>query len=195
MYLGQEFLLANWAIIHFTENNGMAFGMELGGMAGKIALTVFRICFVLGFAWYLKKLVQENADRFYIICLSMIIAGASGNIIDSIFYGKLFGGSDFQVAEFLPSGGGYAPFLQGKVVDMFYFPILKGNFPEWFPIWSGEEFIFFRPVFNVADASISVGVILMLLFQKRFFGHHEKEVDDDGGYQPSASTNQINNEA
>ena len=122
----------------------------------------------------------------------MIIAGASGNIIDSIFYGKIFGVSDFQVAQFLPSGGGYAPFLQGKVVDMFYFPILQGNFPEWFPIWSGEEFIFFRPVFNVADASISVGVILMLLFQKRFFGHHEKEDNDEGSFESHTSSNSIN---
>jgi signal peptidase II len=168
MYLGEEIRFADWAIIHFTENNGMAFGMEFGGEYGKIFLTSFRILFVVAIFFYLKKLITEKANKLYIYCIAMVIAGAAGNIIDSVFYGKIFGGSEFQIASFMPDQG-YASWMHGRVVDMFYFPILSGHFPEWFPLWGGDEFVFFRPVFNVADASISVSVILMILFQKRIF--------------------------
>ena len=168
MYLGEEIRFADWAIIHFTENNGMAFGMEFGGEYGKIFLTSFRILFVVAIFFYLKKVIAENASKLYIYCIAMVIAGASGNIIDSVFYGKIFGASEFQIASFMPAQG-YASWMHGRVVDMFYFPILSGHFPEWFPLWGGDEFVFFRPVFNVADASISVSVILMILFQKRIF--------------------------
>ena len=172
MFLGEEIRFADWAIIHFTENNGMAFGMEFGGEYGKIFLSTFRIFFVIAIFFYLKKIVKENANKLYIYCIAMVIAGAAGNIIDSIFYGQLFNGSEFQIATFLPEQG-YAPWLHGRVVDMFYFPILSGHFPSWFPLWGGDEFIFFRPVFNVADASISVSVVLMILFQKRIFNASE----------------------
>ena len=168
MYLGEEIRFADWAIIHFTENNGMAFGMEFGGEYGKIFLTSFRILFVVAIFFYLKKVIAENASKLYIYCIAMVIAGAAGNIIDSFFYGKIFGASEFQIASFMPAQG-YASWMHGRVVDMFYFPILSGHFPEWFPLWGGDEFVFFRPVFNVADASISVSVILMILFQKRIF--------------------------
>jgi len=168
MYLGEEIRFADWAIIHFTENNGMAFGMEFGGEYGKVFLTSFRILFVIAIFFYLKKVVAENANKLYIYCIAMVIAGAAGNIIDSVFYGKFFSGSEFQIASFMPTQG-YASWMHGRVVDMFYFPILSGHFPTWFPIWGGDEFVFFRPVFNVADASISVSVILMILFQKRIF--------------------------
>jgi signal peptidase II len=174
MYLGQEHRIADWFILHFTENNGMAFGMEFGGEYGKLALTLFRILFVGGIFFYLKKLVAQKADTFYITCIALIIAGASGNIIDSIFYGKIFSSSDYQLATLFPAQGGYANFFHGKVVDMFYFPLIEGVFPTWVPFWGGQEYLFFRPVFNVADASISIGVMLMIIFQKRFFKDEEK---------------------
>lgn len=175
MYLGQEFHVAGkWFIIHFTENNGMAFGMELiQGAAGKLFLSLFRILAVLGIGTWLYTLNKRNANKKLIISISLIFAGAMGNILDSVFYGKIFSSSEYQIASFLPAEGGYAGWLHGKVVDMFYFPIIEGHFPHWFPIWGGEDFIFFRPVFNVADSSITIGVILILLFQSTIF--HEKE--------------------
>jgi signal peptidase II len=176
MYLGQEFhVFGDWFIIHFTENNGMAFGMELlDGAAGKLFLSVFRIVAVTAIGWYLVSLVRRKASPRLITILSLIFAGAMGNIIDSVFYGKIFSTSEFQVAELLPEDGGYAGWLHGKVVDMFYFPIFEGRFPEWFPVWSGERFVFFRPVFNVADSAITIGVFMILIFQSSVF-HHDKD--------------------
>lgn len=169
-FLGDEYRLADWAIIHFTENNGMAYGMEFGGEFGKLFLSVFRIIAVAGIGYYLWKLTTQKEDKLYVICIAMIFAGAVGNIIDSAFYGMLFSDSSYEIARFLPEEGGYSSFLHGKVVDMFYFPIIEGHFPSWFPIWGTEDFIFFRPVFNFADFSISVGVAIIIIYQKRFFG-------------------------
>ena len=164
--------LGNWGILHFVENNGMAFGMALPGSLGKILLTSFRLLAVVAIAYYLRHLIRHKAHTGLIISLSMIMAGALGNIIDSVFYGLIFSSSSpIQTAAFFPEGGGYAPFMQGKVVDMFYFPILKGNYPEWFR--GGSSFIFFRPVFNIADSSISVAVVIILFNQRRFFRHVE----------------------
>ena len=174
MYLGQEFaVFGNWFIIHFTENNGMAFGLELAGEWGKLALTSFRIIAVIGIGWYLRSLILSKGDKGFIICVSMIFAGAIGNIIDSVFYGVIFNESMFQLATFLPAEGGYAGFLEGRVVDMFYFPLIEGNFPSWFPLWGGEHFLFFRLVFNIADSAITVGITLIVIFQKRFFEEQE----------------------
>lgn len=168
MWLGQEFRIFDWFIIHFVENNGMAFGMELGGSWGKMFLSVFRIVAVIAIGYYLYKISQKEETKFgLILCVSLIFAGAIGNIIDSAFYGLIFDASYGRVATFFPESGGYAPFLHGKVVDMFYFPILKGNYPEWFPFVGGQSFIFFRPVFNIADSAISVGVAILLIFQKK----------------------------
>jgi signal peptidase II len=175
-FLGEEVRVAgDWFIIHFTENNGMAYGMEFGGNWGKLFLSVFRIVAVAAIAWYLWTLTRQKEDKVYIVCISLIFAGAVGNIIDSAFYGMLFSDSNYEVARFMPEEGGYSGFLHGKVVDMLYFPVLKGHFPAWFPIWGSEDFIFFRPVFNIADASISFGVALIILFQKRFFAKKEAE--------------------
>jgi signal peptidase II len=196
MFEGQEFHLAgHWAIIHFVENEGMAFGMSLPGGYGKLALSLFRIVAVTGLCYILLSVIKKKQENIVIIAISLIIAGAIGNIIDSAFYGMLFSDSspyDANVAQFLPAGGGYAGFLHGKVVDMFYFPVLEGHFPRWMPVWGGEEFIFFRPVFNFADSSITVGVIIVILFQKKFFGADKKKTaiqDDDEQETHSISEN------
>ena len=167
MFLGQEHQIFDWFYIHFTENNGMAFGMEFGGDWGKLTLSLFRIVFVGLIASYLYKLVQKKGDKVLISCLSLVLAGAIGNILDGAFYGVLFNDSYHQIATLLPESGGYAPLFFGKVVDMFYFPMFKGYLPEWIPFWGGDYTVFFRPVFNIADAAISIGVAIMVLFQKR----------------------------
>jgi len=170
MVLGQEYhILGNWFIIHFIENNGMAFGMEIAGKFGKIILSLFRIGAVVGIGWYLIYLIKQKASTGLIITISIIMAGALGNIIDSAFYGMIFSNSYYHVASMFPAEGGYSSFLHGRVVDMFYLPVIKGTFPDWMPFRGGDSFIFFRPVFNIADSSITVGVTLILIFQKRFF--------------------------
>ncbi|MBS3806699.1 MAG: lipoprotein signal peptidase [Bacteroidales bacterium] len=186
MMLGEEHLiLGDWFILHFTENNGMAFGMEFWGENGKVFLTLFRIAAVIGIGWYLNRLIRDNSPAGLVVSVSLIMAGAIGNIIDSVFYGVFFNGSFHQVAEFLPEKGGYSSILHGKVVDMLYFPVLKGHYPEWFPFHSGQQFIFFRPVFNIADSAITAGVISILVFQGRFFKvHHESHSKKESYEQP-----------
>lgn len=169
MMIGESYQITEWFYIHFTENNGMAFGTEFGGAYGKLFLSVFRIIAVCGIAYWLKEAVRKRASRILTTSIALILAGALGNILDSIFYGVIFDHSHGQVAQFLPEAGGYAPVLYGKVVDMLYFPLWKGFLPEWLPFMGGEYFVFFQPIFNVADVSISVGVGLLLLFQKRAF--------------------------
>ena len=175
MYLSQEFpVFGNWFYIHFTENKGMAFGMEFGGDWGKLALSLFRILAVCGIGYYLFRL-PKSTHKGLKISVALIFAGAIGNILDSAFYGLMFNDSFNQLATFFPEEGGYAPFLHGWVVDMLWFPLMEGNFPEWFPIWGGEHFLFFRPVFNIADAAISFGIGIIFVFNKRFF---KKEIND-----------------
>ncbi|UCG28995.1 MAG: lipoprotein signal peptidase [Bacteroidales bacterium] len=170
MVLGQEYhIFGQWFIIHFLENNGMAFGLEIAGEFGKILLSLFRIIAVIGIGWYLFHLNKTNAPHGLILSISLVFAGAVGNIIDSAFYGMIFSESYYQVAKIFPEEGGYSSFLHGQVVDMLYFPVIKGHYPSWFPFRGSEEFIFFRPVFNIADSSITCGVALILIFQKRFF--------------------------
>lgn len=162
----------DWALIHFVENNGMAFGFSFGeGTEGKLLLSSLRIVAVGFLVYYINFLLRLQVSFGLLASFSLILAGALGNILDSAFYGMLFSASPFHggLATFLPEGGGYAPFLQGKVVDMFYFPIFRGNFPEWLPFMGGRNFIFFRPVFNIADVSITAGVINIMLFQRKFF--------------------------
>ena len=169
MFLGQEFhVFGDWFIIHFTENNGMAFGYELGGEFGKIALSVFRIIAVGGIGYYIYILSKTKVATGYLLSISGIFAGAMGNILDSAFYGLVFTDSYYKVAETFSVNGGYAPFLYGKVVDMLYFPIIRGTFPDWMPIYGGEGFLFFRPVFNIADASITMSVITIIVFYRSY---------------------------
>lgn len=158
-----------WARLYFIENPGMAWGMELGGNWGKLILTLFRLAAVTFGSWYLVRIVKQGYSTGFIVCASLIYAGALGNLIDSMFYGMIFEASDYaHVAKAFPAGGGYGGFLHGKVVDMLYFPMIKSTFPSWMPFIGGKDFEFFSPIFNIADASISIGVITLLIFQKRF---------------------------
>jgi signal peptidase II len=169
MFLGQEFQIADWFIIHFTENNGMAFGFEFGGIWGKLALSLFRLAAIGALGYFLYTLEKKKAPTTAIVALSLILAGAIGNMIDSAFYGLIFNESLGQVASFMPEEGGYAGFLQGRVVDMFYFPIYSGYLPEWIPFWGGDYMVFFRPVFNIADTAISTGIGIVIFFQRNIF--------------------------
>jgi signal peptidase II len=167
MMIGQEIHFFDWLIIHFTENKGMAFGMEFGGSFGKYLLSIFRLVAIVAIAIYLKNIATTDVKKGVVLSISLVLAGAIGNMIDSAFYGLIFSESYGQLATVFE--GGYAGFLQGKVVDMFYFPLINGHLPQWLPLIGGNHFIFFRPVFNIADASISVGVINMLIFHRSFF--------------------------
>jgi signal peptidase II len=169
--LGQSVtIFSDWFELHFTENPGMAFGLTLGGKWGKIVLTIFRIIASGLIIYYLKSLIAEKAKYSLVILVSLILAGAIGNIIDSLFYGILFNESTWhQVATFLPESEGYAPIFMGKVVDMLYFPLIDTIWPDWVPFIGGNRFQFFRPVFNIADAAISVGVFAIILFRGKLF--------------------------
>ena len=167
MILGEEYKILDWFYIHFTENNGMAFGLEFGGKIGKVILMILRISFVLIMISYLKKTLFKKYDNLSLLTFSLIIGGAIGNIIDGIFYGYFFTSSLGQISTFSINGNGYAPLMFGKVVDMFYFPLYKGVLPDYIPFLGGDYFIFFRPVFNFADTCISIGVFLLILFNKK----------------------------
>lgn len=177
MTIGESIsVFGDWFQIRFIENPGMAFGLDIPGRWGKPVLTIFRIIAVAVIGWYLHQQILKKAPTGLILCIALILAGAAGNIIDSLFYGIIFDESTyFKVATMFPEEGGYAPLLYGKVVDMLYFPIVQGHYPAWFPGKGGEEFIFFRPIFNLADTSISTGIIIILIWQKRFFPHHRNE--------------------
>ncbi|MBK5194921.1 MAG: lipoprotein signal peptidase [Proteiniphilum sp.] len=171
--------IADWFKIYFVENNGMAFGIEAGG---KLFLSLFRIIAVVLIVFYISRLVKENYKTGFIICVTLVLAGASGNIVDSIFYGMIFEASyPGHLSSFVLWGDGYSSFLHGKVVDMLYFPMISGTYPDWVPVVGGQEFLFFRFIFNIADSAITVGVILILLFYRRTLSYSllsKKERED-----------------
>lgn len=198
MSLGDEIVIfKNWFIINFVENPGMAFGYELSGKYGKLLLSISRILLVIVIGWSLSSLYKKKGVPLgFIASVSLILAGAIGNIIDSVFYGVIFDHSYGQVAAFLPEGGGYASFLHGKVVDMFYFPLFGGTYPSWFPVIGGTDFLFFRPVFNVADSSITIGIFSIALFYwKKFNTLYEKqektETNEESSMQPTDEVNSV----
>ena len=173
MVLGEERqIFGDWGLLHFIENNGMAFGMEIGGRTGKIVLSLFRIVAITGISWFLATLIKKKSHPGLILSVSAILAGAIGNIIDSAFYGMIFSESYIQPAVLFPPEGGYSSFLMGRVVDMFYFPVINTTWPGWSPFRPGESLVFFRPVFNIADSAITCGVIAIIIFQKKMFDDH-----------------------
>lgn len=175
-----EFLGLSWFHIHFIENPGMAFGIEWGGTYGKLALSLFRIVAISFIGYMLYKLVKQDAPWVVLTSISLIFTGAVGNIVDSVFYGVIFSQSTaFQVATFMPDAGGYSSLLHGKVVDMFYFPLIDSTFPTWMPIWGGKPLQFFEFIFNIADASVFIGTAMIFLFYKHFFNNNKKEVEQE----------------
>ena len=168
MTLHEQIEIFSWFKIVFIENNGMAYGMEIGS---KLVLSLFRIVAVGVLGYYIAQQVRKQARWGYIICISMVMAGAAGNIFDSLFYGLIFNASsEFYTSYLVPFGSGYAPFLMGKVVDMFYFPLIVTTWPDWVPVVGGDPYVFFSPIFNFADSAISVGVVLLLLFYRKEIG-------------------------
>jgi signal peptidase II len=176
MMLSQEYIITDWFRIHFTENPGMAFGMMLPGVWGKLFLSIFRLFAVVGGVWYLRKIIYEKAHWAFVTAASMVLAGAMGNMIDGTFYGVIFSESHHQVAQLFPAEGGYSGWMQGLVVDMLWFPLFHGFWPEWVPFVGGDYFEFFRFIFNIADAAITTGVIIILLFQGVFFKDNPEDV-------------------
>jgi signal peptidase II len=178
-------IFGSWFRLYFIENEGMAWGWKFGGETGKLLLTLFRLIAVIFGVFYIKSLLKKKEHPGFIICVALIFSGALGNLIDSMFYGMIFSASEYgyPVATLFPEGGGYAGFMHGRVVDMLYAPIIEDKvLPNWIPVWGGNEFTFFSPIFNIADASISIGVMAILIFQGKFFKkseHPEKENPSD----------------
>lgn len=195
-YGEEQHLGASWAMLKFVENEGMAFGLSLGGDYGKLALSIFRLVAVGLLLFYIKRLLETRAPQGFVLCISLILAGAIGNILDSLFYGMLFTESSYHggVATWATAETpGYGQFLFGKVVDMFHFPLFSVTVPESWPFWKGEEFSFFSFIFNVADAAITCGVLIILFFQRRFFKENESGMGRQSDSNPTLNESDFSN--
>ena len=175
MHIGEEIsLIGDWCLLHFVENEGFAFGMTVGGNIGKLVLTIFRFMASVALLVWLLHLIHKGTRTPLVVCLSLILVGAVGNLIDCCFYGLIFNESYYNVAELFPPEGGYAPFLYGRVVDMFYLPVIDTTLPSWFPIWGGRHFVFFNAIFNLADAAITIGAFWLIIDQVFFSGKNKE---------------------
>ena len=175
MHIGEEIsLIGDWFLLHFVENEGFAFGMTVGGNIGKLVLTIFRFVASVALLVWLLHLIHKGTRTPFVVCLSLILVGAVGNLIDCCFYGLIFNESYYNVAELFPPEGGYAPFLYGRVVDMFYLPVIDTTLPSWFPIWGGRHFVFFNAIFNLADAAITIGAFWLIIDQVFFSGKNKE---------------------
>jgi len=182
--IGDGVPVFGWFKILFVENEGMAWGAKIPGAYGKLFLTVFRLVAIVAIGYWLLDLIKKNAPKIAVVAVSLIFAGAFGNIIDSVFYGLIFSDSYRQVATFLPAEGGYETLFHGKVVDMLHFPLFEGYLPEWIPFFGGKYFSFFDPVFNLADTAISLGVGLLLVFNKKAFPKEEDNASFEKTNEP-----------
>lgn len=188
MSLHESIHITDWFQLVFIENKGMAFGMSV---MPKVLLSLFRFVAICLLSWYIAKVIRRGARTIFVVIMAMILAGAAGNLIDCMFYGLIFSESDpFSVSHFVDFGTGYAPFLEGKVVDMFYFPLITTTLPDWLPFWGGDYFVFFSPVFNFADAAISVGVVALALFCRKELA----ELNSDNNEKNVPNENNVNNE-
>lgn len=176
--LGEEIEVFDWFRILFVENEGMAWGAKIPGEYGKLILTLFRLVAITGIGYWLWDSVRKQAPKVLLIAVSFIFAGAFGNIIDSVFYGLIFSDSYSQLATFMPDAGGYGTLFHGKVVDMLHFPLWKGYLPEWIPFYGGDYFVFFEPVFNIADSAITVGVAMLIFFNKKAFPKKDEKSEE-----------------
>ena len=188
MHIGEDIpLIGDWALLHFVENEGFAFGMAFGGVTGKLILSLFRLVASGALIWFLTKQISKGMRMSLMLCVTLITAGALGNLIDCCFYGLIFNESTYAVAQMFPPEGGYAPFLLGRVVDMFYFPLFETTLPSWLPFWGGDKFVFFDAIFNIADAAITVGAIWFIVDLMFFAPKKTKTEEESDSDNPEKS--------